>query len=109
MTEPIVARSGTRSITANRKGQGWSVGLRLLLVIGGGYVASSALVAGLARALPSLGLARIDGVVLASMLGFVIYLAVLILGFARQRLLRVAVDLLVIAGLGLMLAALTGA
>ncbi|WP_299712850.1 hypothetical protein [Tardiphaga sp.] len=95
--------------TTDRKSQWWFIVLRLVVVIGGGYVASSALVAGLARVLPWLGLVRIDGVVLASMLGFVIYLAVLILGFARQRLLRTAVDLLVIAGLGLMLAALTGA
>lgn len=85
------------------------ISLRLFVVIGGGYVASSALVAGLAKALPSFGLARSDGVVLASMLGFIIYLVMLILGFARRRLMRVVVDLVLITGLGLMLAAYTGA
>lgn len=85
------------------------ISLRLFVVIGGGYAASSALVAGLARASAPLGLARSDGVLLASMLGFVIYLLVLILGFARRRLMRVVVDLLLIAGLGVMLAAYAGA
>jgi hypothetical protein len=109
MVKSIAQRGSVRCPTTDRKARWWVIGLRLLVVIGGGYVASSALVAGLARALPSLGLARMDGVLLASMLGFVIYLGVLILGFARQRLLRVAVDLLVLAAIGLMLAAWTGA
>ena len=109
MVKPIAQRGSVRWPTTDRKARWWGIGMRLVVVIGGGYVASSALVAGLARALPLLGLARMDGVLLASMLGFVIYLTVLVLGFARRRLLRVAIDLLVIAGFGLMLAALTGA
>jgi hypothetical protein len=109
VTEPIAANSGVRSPAVGHKARGWVVGLRLFVVIGGGYAASSVLVAGLARALVPLGLARSDGVLLASMLGFVIYLLVLILGFSRQRLMRVVVDLLLIAGLGLVLAAWAGA
>jgi hypothetical protein len=106
---PIAATGDVRSPATGRKARGWVIGLRLLVVIGGGYAASSVLVAGLARALVPLGLARSDGVLLASMLGFVIYLLVLILGFSRRRLMRVVLDLLLIAGFGLVLAAWAGA
>ena len=74
MVKPIAASNGGRSSATDRKGRWWVISLRLLAVIGGGYAASSALVAGLARALPLLGFARSEAVVLASMLGFVIYL-----------------------------------
>lgn len=108
MVKPITESAGVRSPATDRNGQWWVISLRLLVAIGGGYVASSALVAGLARALPLLGLARSEGVLLASMLGFVIYLLVLILGFARRSLIRFVVDLLVMTGIGLMLAAYAG-
>ena len=108
MAKPIAESAGVRSPATDRKGQWWVISLRLLVVIGGGYIGSSALVAGLARGLPLLGFARSEGVVLASMLGFVIYLLVLILGFARRRLMRFVVDLLLMTGIGLLLAAYTG-
>jgi hypothetical protein len=43
------------------------------------------------------------------MLGFVIYLLVLILGLARRSLTRFAVELLVTTGIGLLLAFYVGA
>ena len=109
MVKPITESAGVRSPATDRKGQWWVISLRLLAVIGGGYIASSALVAGLARALPLLGLARSEGVLLASMLGFVIYLLVLILGFARRSLMRFVVELLLMTGIGLLLAFYAGA
>ena len=109
MVKPIAASNGVRSPATDRKGQWWVISLRLLAVIGGGYAASSALVAGLARALPLLGLARSEAVVLASMLGFVIYLLVLILGLARRSLTRFVVELLVMTGIGPLLAFYAGA
>ena len=109
MVKPIAASNGVRSPATDRKGQWWVISLRLLAVIGGGYIASSALVAGLARALPLFGFARSEAVVLASMLGFVIYLLVLILGLARRSLTRFVVELLVMTGIGLLLAFYAGA
>ena len=109
MVKPMAGSTGVRSPATGRKGQWWVISLRLLVVIGGGYVASSALVAGLARAVPLFGLARSEAVVLASMLGFVIYLLVLILGLARRSLTRFAVELLVTTGIGLLLAFYIGA
>lgn len=108
MAKPIAASGDVRSSTAGRKGQWLIISLRLLVVVGGGYAASSALVAGLARALPLIGFARSEAVVLASMLGFVIYLLVLILGLARRSLTRFVVELLVTAGIGLLLAFYAG-
>lgn len=65
--------------------------LRVVTAVLGGYAAASGLVALLAVGLPRLtGLARSEAVVLASMLGFLIYLALLIWGFSAQRLSRLA-------------------
>jgi hypothetical protein len=109
MVKPIKVDGGVQSPATDRKGQWWVISLHLLVVIGGGYAASSALVAGLARALPLLGFARSEAVVLASMLGFVIYLLVLILGLARRSLMRFVVELLAMTGIGLLLAFHAGA
>ena len=49
MVKPIAESAGVRSPATGRKGQWWVISLRLLVVIGGGYAASSALVAGLFR------------------------------------------------------------
>ncbi len=60
----------------------------------GGYAFSAALVALLALALPlAVGMPRSEAVLLASMLGFLIYLALLIWAFAERRLWRVWVRL----------------
>jgi hypothetical protein len=67
-----------------------TVGLRVLGAVGGGYVFSAACVALLAVALPALvGMQRSEAVLLASMLGFLIYLGALIWAFATRALWRV--------------------
>ncbi|MGN6463821.1 MAG: hypothetical protein ACTHLY_21805 [Pseudolabrys sp.] len=73
--------------------------LRVTLTVIGGYIATSAVVYGLAILLPFAGMARSEAVVTASMLGFIIYLCALLWGAAERRLLR----------LGLGYAALTAA
>ncbi|CAG9933952.1 hypothetical protein [Candidatus Nitrotoga arctica] len=59
-----------------------TLGLRLLVAIVGGYVLSAAMVAVLGGVLPALGLTRSDAVALASMLGPVFYLVLLLWAFS---------------------------
>lgn len=64
--------------------------LHVLGAVIGGYAFSAALVALGSVALPlATGLARSEAVLLSSMLGFVVYLVVLIWAFAERRLGRV--------------------
>jgi hypothetical protein len=63
--------------------------IRLLLAIPGGYALVAATVAVLGAGLAWLGLARSDAVVLSAMLGFVLYLLLLLWAFAERRLSRV--------------------
>ena len=81
----------------------WHAVLRLVVLIFGGYAAASALVAGVARALPLAGLARSEAVALASMLGFVFYLALLAWGFSRQRVTHLALGFALAGGFGVAL------
>lgn len=83
----------------------WHVVLRLIVLIFGGYAAASALVAGIARVLPVAGLARSEAVAMASMLGFVFYLVLLIWGFSCQRLTHLVLGFALAGGLGLALVA----
>jgi hypothetical protein len=83
--------------------------LRLLILIVGGYAAASALVAGVARTLPMAGLARSEAVALASMCGFGVYLALLIWGFSRTQLMRLALGFALVGGFGLALMLAMGA
>jgi hypothetical protein len=62
-----------------------SVALRVLGAVFAGYAFSAALVALLALMLPLVGMPKSEAVVLASMLGFPIYLAVLIWAFSERR------------------------
>lgn len=62
--------------------------LRLIAALPGGYAFTAALVALLAAALPLLGLARSEAVVSAAMLGFVLYLLVLLWAFSVRSLAR---------------------
>lgn len=72
--------------------------LRLIAAIGGGYVVSAGLAALAAVGLPmATGLPRSEAVVLASMLAFLIYLVLLIWGFAERRLGRLYTVLVVTA------------
>ncbi|KIU44675.1 hypothetical protein QU42_34685 [Bradyrhizobium sp. UASWS1016] len=81
--------------------------LRVITVVVGGYGATSVIVALLAVGLPlSTGLARSEAVVLASMLGFLIYLALLLWGFSVQKLSRLVLGLSGFAAVALALVAL---
>ena len=83
-------------MSTGQAGQKWArqrleIPARVLLAIGGGYALSAALVLAVAAALPPMtGLARGEAVVLAAMLGFLLYLGLLLWAFAPVRLRRVA-------------------
>jgi hypothetical protein len=64
------------------------VSLRLLGVVFGGYALTALTVAWAGAALARLGMARSEAVVLAAMLGFVAYLALLLWGFSVKRVTR---------------------
>jgi hypothetical protein len=69
---------------------GSSVLSRVLGAVCGGYAFSAASVALLAVGLPRVGgMARSEAVLVASMLGFLIYLGVILWAFAEPRLARV--------------------
>ena len=73
--------------------------IRLVVAIGGGYAVSAGLAGLAAVALPAITpLPRSEAVVLASMLAFLIYLALLIWAFAEPRLVRLC---LVLAAVGI--------
>lgn len=74
---------------------------RIALVVLGGYVAASAAVAALAVVLARVGMARSEAVVSASMLGFVIYLGMLLWGAAERRLTRLILGYAVLTVLGI--------
>jgi hypothetical protein len=61
------------------------ISVRVLAAVFGGYWLSAAIVAWGAKALAIAGLHRGEAVVLAAMLGFVVYLLVLLWAFAVQR------------------------
>lgn len=82
--------------------------MRIVLALLGGYGASTSIVAALSAGLPFTGLPRSEGVVLASMLGFIIYLVLLIWGFSERRLWRLGAGLALLAFGGIGLAALIG-
>ena len=67
---------------------GLVLAFRLLSIVVGGYFLSAALTALGAAGLVSLGMDRSEAVVLMSMLGFIIYLLVLIWAFAERSLPR---------------------
>lgn len=85
------------------------IAVRVLLAIIGGYTASAGLTALFATALPvATTLPRSEAVVLASMLGFIIYLVLLLWGFAERRLWRLGYVLAFLAGSGFGFASLLG-
>lgn len=68
--------------------------VRLVAAIGGGYGVSAGMAALAALALPATtAMPRSEAVVLASMLAFVVYLALLIWAFAEPRLTRLCLIL----------------
>lgn len=64
------------------------IGLRVLGAVFGGYALTALTVAGLGGALARLGMARSEAVILAAMLGFVAYGALLLWGFSVRSVAR---------------------
>ena len=97
-------------VSGSRRSFGWALPVdRVLLAVLGGYAASAGLtMAAASVALPLAGMARSEGVVIASMLGFLIYLVLLIWGSGERRLWRLALGMGVATGGGLGLATLLG-
>jgi hypothetical protein len=108
MAEQIAANSLVDERATTGAMRRWFVVVRLLVVIVGGYAAASALVAGSARLLPIAGLPRSEAVVLASMLGFLFYLALLVWGFAQARLANLVLGLLLMGTIGIALMLVLG-
>lgn len=82
---------------------------RTALAVVGGYVGTSAIVAALAViAVAAGGMERSEAATLASMLGFLIYLAVIIWSFADPALLRVTLGLGAVSVLSYALVVLAG-
>jgi hypothetical protein len=72
--------------------------IRLVVAIGGGYAVSAGFAALTAVALPAATpMPRGEAVVLASMLAFLVYLALLVWAFAERRLMRLCL-ILAVAG-----------
>ncbi len=71
--------------------------VRLVAAIGGGYAVSAGLAALAARVLPATtAIPRSEAVVLASMLAFLVYLGLLIWGFAEPSLARLCLILVIV-------------
>ncbi|MEM1096270.1 MAG: iron uptake protein [Bacteroidota bacterium] len=79
---------GSRGFRALGSHPGVHVTQRVLLAVVGGYLLTEAVVSLLAAMLAAVGMVRSEAVVLSMMLGFVIYLLLLLWAFAERRLLR---------------------
>lgn len=87
---------GAKAMTRDRQasGQAWSrrgsLVLRVIAAIGGGYACTVALASAGAQLLVLLGgMARSEAVILVAMLGFVLYLALLLWGFTEPKVWRI--------------------
>lgn len=78
----------------------WRLHVRLIAVLAGGYACTALAVTVLAALLAQAGMARSEAVVLMAMLGFPLYLVILLWGFAVRRLRTL---LLALAGAGIAL------
>ncbi|MEM6647235.1 MAG: hypothetical protein AAF730_13385 [Bacteroidota bacterium] len=86
--DAITPPQGSRGLRALANHPGVHVTQRVLLAVVGGYLLTEAVVSLLAALLATLGMVRTEAVVLSMMLGFVIYLLLLLWAFAEQRLVR---------------------
>ena len=83
--------------------------VRTALAIVGGYVGTSAIIAALAMiAVAIVGMERSEAATLGSMLGFVIYLGLMIWSFAEPALIRMTLSLGAVTALSLALIVLLG-
>lgn len=80
-----------------------SMTLRVTGAVAGGYAVAALAVTTAGAALARLGMARSDAVVTAAMLGFIVYLLLLLWGFAVRSLTRMYLSLA--GGAALLLAA----
>lgn len=78
---------------------GLDIGLRILGAVAGGYGVTALAVAAAGALLARLGMARAEAVVLAAMLGFFMYLALLLWGFSVARIATLWTGLLAAAAL----------
>lgn len=105
----MAARPPVQTRPEDGSRHGWpSIAARLMLAIVGGYLVSAALVAALSAGLSAIGMARSEGTVLASMFGFVVYLALLLWAFAVRKLRVLCAGLALLAVGGFALASLAG-
>jgi hypothetical protein len=82
---------------------------RTALALVGGYLGTSAIIAALAMiAVAMVGMERSEAATLGSMLGFVIYLGVMIWSFAEPALIRITLWLGAVTALSLTLVLLLG-
>ncbi|MBR0966387.1 hypothetical protein JQ554_19455 [Bradyrhizobium diazoefficiens] len=82
---------------------------RTALAIVGGYLGTSAIIAALSMiAVAMVGMERSEAATLGSMLGFVIYLGVMIWSFAEPALIRITLWLGAVTALSLTLVLLLG-
>ncbi|MET0859065.1 MAG: hypothetical protein ABWY27_20125 [Telluria sp.] len=90
--------SGASLPVKNAGGIGWrhrmarsrnvGIGMRLLGAVGGGYALTALSVASAGTVMARLGMARSEAVVLAAMLGFVVYLTLLLWAFSVSSVTR---------------------
>ncbi len=82
----------------------FTISLRVIGAVGGGYAFSAALVALASTALPLLTrMPRSEAVLLSSLMGFIVYLIALIWAFAERNMVRVWAVFLGVGGLALAL------
>ena len=81
-------RSGTSDWRDHRGARTLRIGLRVLGAVVGGYALTVLAVAALGAVMAQLGMARAEAVTLAAMLGFVLYLMLLLWGFSGKSVTR---------------------
>lgn len=84
----VALRSGVGNQRDHRGARTLRITLRVLGAVAGGYALGALAVVALGRGLTQLGMARAEAVTLAAMLGFVIYLALLLWGFSVKSVTR---------------------
>lgn len=79
---PVAVRSAVRDRRDHRGARTLRIVLRVLGAVAGGYALTALAVAALGAVMTQLGMARAEAVTLAAMLGFVLYLMLLLWSFS---------------------------
>lgn len=98
MQMTIAVRSAVRDRGDHRRARTLRIVLRVLGAVAGGYALTALAVAALGAVMTQLGMARAEAVTLAAMLGFVIYLALLLWGYSVKSVTRLWLTLMSGAG-----------